>query len=129
MEQPFSENEVVSDPTNGSHSCYCSVTISRGLGELSETNVRQRYFLAEILKKSSIAPDDLMSFIQERGLQPSWYEIALPNGAQGMRCEESPRAEIITHRSLCLLMHSSLATPPSKRPGSVLGACAAYGHF
>ena len=25
-----------------------------------------------------------MNIIQERGIQPSWYEIALPNGAQGM---------------------------------------------
>ena len=63
------------------------------LNQFSETNVRQRYFLAEILKKSSVAPLELMNFIQERGIQPMWYEIALPNGAQGMDRVGLARAE------------------------------------
>lgn len=50
----------------------------------SETEVR--YFLAEILKKSSIAPLDLLNLIRERGIQPSWYEIALPNGRSVSSC-------------------------------------------
>jgi hypothetical protein len=41
----------------------------------------QRYFLAEILKASSIPPTDLLNFIRERGIAPSWMEMALPNGA------------------------------------------------
>lgn len=45
-----------------------------------------RYFLAEILKSSSINPLDLMNLIQERGIQPSWYEIALPNGRSVSSC-------------------------------------------
>ena len=99
-----------------------------------ETNVGQRYFLAEILKTSSIAPLDLMNFIQERGIQPSWYEISLPYGAQGRDREELARAEYMTYRALRLLMHSSLATPPSKFspsefPASVHSPCSSYGRF
>lgn len=41
----------------------------------------QRYFLAEILKESMIAPIDLVSVIQQVGIQPRWTEIALPSGA------------------------------------------------
>ena len=65
----------------------------RGLGEVSGTNMGQRYFLAEILKKSSIAPYDLMNFILERRIEPVWYNIALPNGALGMAFEELATAE------------------------------------
>ena len=96
----------------------------------SETNVVQRYFLAEILKKSSIAPLDLMNFIQERGIQPSWYDIALPNGTPGKVPEELARAENNTYRSLRLLMHCSLATPASESPPvSVHGPGPTYGQF
>lgn len=42
---------------------------------------QQRYFLAEILKVSSIAPLDLLNFIQSRGINANWNDIALPNGA------------------------------------------------
>ena len=44
--------------------------------------VYQRYFLAEILKESMIAPIDLVSVIQQVGIQPRWTEIALPSGAR-----------------------------------------------
>lgn len=96
MEQPFSETEVVSDPTESFRTplLFCDLPSSsrmahaelllHELDQCSESNVGQRYFLAEILKKSSIAPLDLLNLIRERGIQPSWYEIALPNGAQGM---------------------------------------------
>ena len=93
----------------------------------------QRYFLAEILKTSSIAPLDLMSFIQERGIQPSWYEMSLPYGAQGKDREDLARAEYMTYRALRLLMHGSLATPPSKPPSklpsSIHSPCPPYGRF
>lgn len=42
---------------------------------------QQRYFLAEILKVSSIVPLDLLNLIQSRGINPNWNDIALPNGA------------------------------------------------
>ena len=42
---------------------------------------QQRYFLAEILKVSSIAPLDLLNLIQSRGINANWNDIALPNGA------------------------------------------------
>ena len=100
-----------------------------GLDEGSGTNLGQRYFLAEILKKSSIAPYDLMNFILERRIEPVWYNIALPNGALGIAFEELATAEKYTYRSFRLLMHGSLATTPCERPGSVPGPYPTYGHF
>ena len=126
---------MVSDSTSLSDVYHCSMTylqadlLLHGLNQCSETNVEQRFLLAEILKKSSIAPLDLMNFIQERGIQPSWYEMALPNGAQGKDREELARAEYMTYRALRLLMHSSLATSPSKLPGSFHGPCPPHGRF
>lgn len=135
MEQPFGEIEVVSDPTSLSDVHLCSMfylhadSLLHGLNEYSETNVEQRYFLAEILKTSSIAPLDLMNFIQERGIQPSWYEMSLPYGAQGKDREELARAEYMTHRALGFLMHRGLATPPSKLSTKVHSPCPPYGRF
>ena len=40
----------------------------------------QRYFLAEILKTSSIPPAELVKIIQERDISPQWDLMALPNG-------------------------------------------------
>ena len=42
--------------------------------------VPQRYFLAEILKKSALPPAALLTIIREAGIEPAWTEIALPNG-------------------------------------------------
>ena len=100
-----------------------------GLDECSGTDVGQRYFLAEILKKSSIAPYDLMNFILERGIEPVWYDIALPNGALGIALDELATAEKDIYRSFSLLMHGSLAATPCKCPGSVHGSCPTHGHF
>lgn len=54
----------------------------------------QRYFLAEILKASSIAPTELLNLIRERGIAPSWMDMALPNGAWDLF------ATVATHKSL-----------------------------
>lgn len=135
MEQPFGEVEVVSDPTSLLDFYRCSMislhadSLLHGLNECSETNAGQRYFLAEILKTSSISPLDLLNFIQEKGIQPSWYEMSLPYGAQGKDHEELARAEYMTYRALRLLMHRSLATPPSKFPSPVHCPCPPYGCF
>lgn len=53
----------------------------------------QRYFLAEILKVSSISPYDLFTLIQARGISPSWNDIALPNGAWEALCPGCRRHE------------------------------------
>lgn len=42
--------------------------------------ILQRWFLAEILKVSSISPLDLVRLIQEKHIAPNWVEMLIPNG-------------------------------------------------
>ncbi|CAF9914109.1 MAG: hypothetical protein ALECFALPRED_009325 [Alectoria fallacina] len=48
--------------------------------------IEVRFLLAEILKHSSIAPRELVNLIRDRGIQPSWYEMSLPNGRSVNSC-------------------------------------------
>lgn len=44
----------------------------------------QRYFLAEIIKASSLSPVAVLNFIREGGIEPSWADLALPYGTYGL---------------------------------------------
>ena len=103
--------------------------LDHGLNKCSGTNVGQRYFLAEILKRSSIAPHDLMHFIIERRIQPVWYDIALPNGAPELVLQEWAMAENNTYRSFRFLVHGSLAATQCKRPATAHGPYPTHGRF
>jgi hypothetical protein len=48
--------------------------------EADNDRVIQRYFLAEILKKSPLPPAALLNVIREAQIEPAWTDIALPNG-------------------------------------------------
>lgn len=138
-EQPFDERELVchclqtSLQINTFQSarplCIGAISIARANHCFSPL---QRYFLAEILKVSTIAPYDLFTLIQARGISPKWNDIALPNGALGIsspghgRSEDKfrtgsapqqacPRLPKGSHkltyllcRTLCIRMHQSL---------------------
>lgn len=78
-EQPFNEFEEVCHPGQRLTLVFSAdlILLKR---RVTNKTLKQRYFLAEILKRSHLPPTTLLQVIRDTGVEPAWTEIALPTG-------------------------------------------------